>query len=78
MFGTFSFCLRSENVFKRLLKFCILTKPDTRSDHCLKSYKRALTRRINYSRLHVTSNTIITRAYQSSSGSPDYQIFSHG
>ena len=44
----------------------------------LKILSHVLTRRINYSRFHVTSNTIITRAYQSRSGSPDYQIFSHG
>ena len=31
-----------QKMFEGFLKFCImkLVKPDTRSDHCLKSYKR--------------------------------------
>ena len=71
-FGSFSFYLLCENISKGFLKFCkLISNMHTRSDHCLKSYKRTQTCRISCARLHEfiykkqTSNTIITQAYLS-------------
>ena len=64
--------LLCENISKGFLTFCkVILNMHTRSDHCLKSYKRAQTCRISCARLHEfiyekqISNTIITQAYLS-------------